>query len=372
MMVAKPLSNPGPSDLAGLWLEHAPLPMAMLAGARHIVRDINAALCRLIGKTKGDLVGKPFHDMLADSDECLMLLDGVYRTGKSAGPVAQKNSAPRSVFSSYAMWPVMADGLTVGVMIQVIETVPLHEKTLEMNEALMLGSLRQHALTAAADAANINLQIEIALREQSERDARMMTMEISHRIKNNLQLIVGLIGHEARRAAPLCVDGYTAMQARIGAIAELYDLISQSSRGQTVSVDAYLEEIAKTLSAGLLGNTSGIEIEVKAEALDIDPDRAVPFGLLVNELTTNAIKHAFPGGKGHVALCAQRIGDQIELTVTDNGVGVQIKDLPKTPGKHGSDYVAIFVRQLGGTIEMLGSEGTGTIARIRFPLLAVQ
>ena len=71
-------------------------------------------------------------------------------------------------------------------------------------------------------------------------------------------------------------------------------------------MDAYLREIAKTMSASLLGNTSGIEIEVKAEPLEIDPDRAVPFGLLVNELATNAIKHAFPGGSGHVLLAWSR------------------------------------------------------------------
>jgi two-component sensor histidine kinase len=136
-------------------------------------------------------------------------------------------------------------------------------------------------------------------------------------------------------------------------------------------VDAYLREIAKSMSASLLGNASGITIEVKADALDIDPDRAVPFGLLVNELATNAIKHAFPGGTGRVVLCVEQVGDQIELTVADDGVGMKDKDLAKIPEKRGSDYVAIFVRQLGGTILASGTEGTGTIIRIRLPLLLV-
>ena len=123
------------------------------------------------------------------------------------------------------------------------------------------------------------------------------------------------------------------MQARIGAIAQLYDLISQSSRGRTVAVDAYLREIAKTMSASLLGNTSGIEIEVKAEPLEIDPDRAVPFGLLVNELATNAIKHAFPDGSGHIMLCVEQIGDQIELIVSDDGVGMKDKGFGEESGE---------------------------------------
>jgi PAS domain S-box-containing protein len=210
---------------------------------------------------------------------------------------------------------------------------------------------------------------DVTDRKQRERDAQMLTNEISHRIKNNLQLIVGLIAYEARSMAQPYVQGYNAMQARIGAIAQLYDLISQSSHGQSVAVDAYLREIAKTMSASLLGNNSGIKIEVKADALYIDPNRAVPFGLLVNELATNAIKHAFPNGIGIVVLSAEQVGDQIELTVADDGVGTRDKDSAKIPEKRGSNYVAIFVRQLGGTIVPSGSEETGTTVRIRLPLL---
>jgi PAS domain S-box-containing protein len=149
-----------------------------------------------------------------------------------------------------------------------------------------------HGLQFGGRDASIVAALDVTDRKQRERDAQMLTNEISHRIKNNLQLIVHLIAFEARSMAQPYVQGYNAMQARIGAIAQLYDLISQSSHGQTVAVDAYLREIAKTMSASLLGNNSGIKIEVKAEALYIDANRAVPFGLLVNELTTNAIKQA--------------------------------------------------------------------------------
>jgi len=70
-------------------------------------------------------------------------------------------------------------------------------------------------------------------------------------------------------------------------------------------------------------------------------------------------------------LCVEQIGDQIELVVSDDGVGMTDKDLAKSPEKRGSDYVAIFVRQLGGTIAPSESEETGTIVRIRFPFLLV-
>lgn len=212
---------------------------------------------------------------------------------------------------------------------------------------------------------------DITDRKQRERDALVLTNEISHRIKNNLQIVVGLIAYEAKFTEASCVQGYKAMQARIGAIAQLYDLISQSSLGRTVAVDAYLREIAKVMSASLIGDASGIKIEVKAEALEIDPDHAVPFGLLVNELATNALKHAFPHGDGHITLSVEQVGDEIELVVADDGIGIQDKVVTRIAQKRGSDYVAIFVRQLGGTILPAPPDERGTIVRIRLPLLLV-
>jgi two-component sensor histidine kinase len=358
-------------ELSNRYLEHAPLPMATVEGPVHIVRYVNPAFCRLIETAREELIGQPFGEIFPEKGGCLARLDNIFRTGKSESYTEQEYSDPRPVFRSYTMWPVMANGHPVGIVIEVIESAPLYEKALAMNEALILGSLRQHELTSVANTSNTQLQTEVDERKQRELDAQMLTNEISHRIKNNLHIVVGLIGHAARRAPAPCVSGYAAMQTRIAAIAELYDLISQSRRGQIVALAAYLREIAKTMSASLLGEASGIRIEVTAEALDIDPERAVPLGLLVNELATNAIKHAFPDGKGRILLSARRIGDQIELDVADNGSGMKDLDSEKVSGKHGADYVAIFVRQLGGTLAVLGSEGMGTTVRIRFPLLVV-
>ncbi len=212
---------------------------------------------------------------------------------------------------------------------------------------------------------------DITDRKQRERDAETLTNEISHRIKNNLQLVVGLIAFESRSASAPCVPGYRAMQARIGAIAELYDLISHASDGDAIALDAYLGKIAEVMTASLLGPDSGIMIEVEAAPLTIDPTRAVPFGLLVNELATNAVKHAFPDGKGRIVLSVREIAGQVELTVADDGVGIVEKTATKTE-KRGFDYVAIFVRQLGGVVStpaQTPGSMRGTTVCIRFPLL---
>jgi two-component sensor histidine kinase len=172
-VAVKPTSTPAlqASDLSSLCLaitEHAPLPMATLEGANHIVRYVNPAFCRLMDKPTKQLVGKPFGEMLPEKDECVTLLDRVYRTGKSESHTEQQHSKQHPVFWSYTMWPVVTNECPVGVMIQVTETAQFHEKTLAMNEALMLGSLHQHELTEVADSLNVQLQREINERKQVE------------------------------------------------------------------------------------------------------------------------------------------------------------------------------------------------------------
>jgi len=167
----KPTSAHQPPDLSSLCLaiaEHAPLPMVTVEGASHIVRYVNPAFCRLLDKPSEQLVGIPFCEMLPERDECVTLLDRVFRTGKPESHTEQEHSKPHPIFWSFTMWPVLADERPMGVMIQVTETAQFHEKTLAMNEALMLGSVRQHELTEASESLNAQLRTEIAVRKQAE------------------------------------------------------------------------------------------------------------------------------------------------------------------------------------------------------------
>ena len=180
------------SDLSSLCLaitEHAPLPMATVEGASHIVRYVNPAFCRLLDKPSEQLVGIPFCEMLPERDECVTLLDRVFRTGKPESHTEQQHSKPHPVFWSYTMWPVLADERPVRVMIQVTETAQFHEKTLAMNEALMLGMLRQHELTEVADSLNVQLQGEITERKLVEAEQKKLDQRLRDQQFYTLSLI---------------------------------------------------------------------------------------------------------------------------------------------------------------------------------------
>jgi signal transduction histidine kinase/PAS domain-containing protein len=157
------------SDLCASILEHAPLPIATVAGATHMVRYVNPAFCRLMGKNREDLIGKPFVEIMPEKDECLALLDRVYCTGEPESHTEQNGTAPHPPFWSYLMWPVFGPGdRPVGVALQVTETAKFHQQSVAMSEALMLSSVRQHELTEAAEDLNAQLRTEIAERKQTE------------------------------------------------------------------------------------------------------------------------------------------------------------------------------------------------------------
>ena len=169
-MAAPPPPAKIPSELSSLALEAAPLPMATVEGATRIVRYGNPAFCRLMGKPMEQLVGMPISDLLPEKDRCVSLIERVFRTGKPLNHTEKDISKSDPIFWSYTMWPLLADELLVGVMIQVTESTRAHETMVEMNEALLIGSLRQHELTEASEELNKRLQAEIAERQKTARD----------------------------------------------------------------------------------------------------------------------------------------------------------------------------------------------------------
>jgi two-component sensor histidine kinase len=190
--------------------------------------------------------------------------------------------------------------------------------------------------------------------------------ELTHRVKNSLQMIAAMVGIEAR--SHKSGEGKAALERvshRINALGHLYSKLSKADTVEAVDAATYLEDLCRDLIASVHeeGATS-IELKTDIESELLPTDRAIPIGLMVNELVTNAVKYAFPGEtKGTVLVTLKRVPGELRLTVADNGRGV---DARRADSGLGGRLVEGFAQQLGGQLER-ESDSRGTTVRLILP-----
>jgi diguanylate cyclase (GGDEF)-like protein/PAS domain S-box-containing protein len=148
--------------------ETSPLPMAEVEGSTHILRYVNPAFCLLTAKPKEQLIGYPFSDIAPEGEGCLASLNGVYRSGEAVTQTEQEHSASHPLHWSYSMWPLRnKDNQPRGIIVQVTDATSLHLNAVVMNQALMLGSVRQHELTEESQRLLERLQAEMLVSKQA-------------------------------------------------------------------------------------------------------------------------------------------------------------------------------------------------------------
>ena len=161
-----------PLDWSGPYLEQAPLAMALVERAGQTVRYVNPAFCCLLDKPATQFIGKPFPALLTQPDGCAAMLDRVFITGKTESRSEEQPGKRPGLFWSFTMWPVLMDGRLLGVVVKVTEHERLQEKTVAVNEALILSSVHQHELAEAAQNLNARLREEIAERQHTQEALR--------------------------------------------------------------------------------------------------------------------------------------------------------------------------------------------------------
>ena len=170
-------------------IERAPLPTIEVQGSDHVVAYVNSAFCRLLGKTREELLGNPFSEIVPAGDQCVPILDGVYETGEAVTHAQGDGSEPNPAYWLYAMWPSLdANQQAVGVIIQLTKTAHFHQSATAINEALLISGLRQHELTEIAEKLNAGLHGEIAERKRTEETLRQAQADLAHQAAHQEQL----------------------------------------------------------------------------------------------------------------------------------------------------------------------------------------
>jgi signal transduction histidine kinase len=319
--------------------------MATVEGATRIVRYVNPAFCRLMRKTIDQLVGKPLYELLPEKDKCVALVDRVFRRGKPESYTEQEKTKPHPVFWSYTVWPVLADERLVGVMIQVTETAEVHGTMVAMNEALMLGSVRQHELTEASEKLNAQLHVEISERKLAEEALHRAQALLTDRAgqleglvaertaeltstNKQLEEFVYTIAHDLR--APLrAMHGYSRMLVEEAGAAlneaskEYADRINKSAKFMDALLNDLLdfsrisqqrvELTSVSLEAAIGAVLSRLQRDIQAKNAQIESRGPWP-AVLVHEptliqvlfnLVSNALKFVPPGVPPRICVRAE-------------------------------------------------------------------
>lgn len=212
---------------------------------------------------------------------------------------------------------------------------------------------------------------EIQLQE-SLQEKELLLKEIHHRVKNNLQVVIGLLNLQKRSIAdPAIAQLFEYSKNRVFTMATIHESLYQSKQLDRVNLGKYIQDLVDALARSNDIKSRQIQFQVKVDAIDVNIETAMPCGLIVNELITNAIKHAFLDRlQGQVSIeCCSAANDHILLTVRDNGVGIPIDiDIDKSSSL-GLRITNNLVRQLKGTIEIDTSEH-GTCFSLKFAELA--
>ena len=195
----------------------------------------------------------------------------------------------------------------------------------------------------------------------------LLTREMSHRVKNSLTSVVGLLRVQARSAQS--EDVKNALQdasLRVATIAQVHDRLWRGSQIGFVELADFMTELCKKLQ----GHANGHALHCYADSMLLSADHAIPLGLLINELVTNAIKYAYPAGGGEVKVSAREIGGHLQVQVSDEGIGLpEGFDLDSPSASLGFKVVAGMVRQLGGHLTFASNDPKGTHFVLNLPIL---
>lgn len=191
-------------------------------------------------------------------------------------------------------------------------------------------------------------------------EKEVLLREIHHRVKNNMQIISSLLNLQSYYIKDKkYVDMLKESQDRIKSMALIHEKLYQSESLANIKSSDYIAALVNSLFQSYEVTTQRIAVKLEIEDMSLDIDTAIPCGLIINELVSNSLKHAFPDREGEIMIVFRSIDDTKELTVSDNGVGIPEDVDFKTTESLGLHLVTILAEdQLDGEITLDRSKGT--------------
>ena len=323
-------------------VEAAPSAMVMV-GSDGRIEMVNAQAEQLFGYARHDLLGRPVE----------LLVPERFR-GEHPGHRGAFLSDPRSrpMGAGRDLFALRSDGTEVPVEIGL--------NPIETEDGIMVLS----AIVDISDRKQKEARIQEALKEKD-----LLLAEVHHRVKNNLQVVHSLLNLQAYQIAdPVARDLLRECQNRVQSMALIHQTLYQSKDFAEVDFRLFLDALIPTLLATYGIDSSRVSLEISATDVHLPINIAVPCGLVVNELISNALKHAFPNGRAgsvsvEIAPCET---DSICLAVSDSGIGLAPESTPEEGNSLGLQLVVLLCEQLRGKLEI--SRADPTRFAVTFPV----
>lgn len=309
----------------------------VVVDARGTIVACNQQLEALFGYGRDELQAQPLEVLIGD------LAPGhrALRDGFMAHPTTRSMGAGRDLFGRHR------DGHPVPVEIGLTPMRSASGDPLVVASIVDLTERRRHD----------------SLLRESLAEKEMLLRELHHRSKNNLQLIASMLDLASQQSSP--EEALHASRERINSISLIHEQLYQSKQVSALDFSEYAKDLV-ALVEGTWGR-AGQHVSVRFTGGDVrlGLDRAIPAGLLLNELVSNAYKHAFPEARdGTLEVRLDREADEVRLSVLDDGVGLP-EGKPAT-GHIGLELVNALTRQLRGTLRFERG-APGTHVHLRFP-----
>jgi two-component sensor histidine kinase len=210
-------------------------------------------------------------------------------------------------------------------------------------------------------------QADARLLEALEHQA-LLTREMSHRVKNSLTSVVGLLRVQARSAPSEDVrNALKDAGERVATIAQVHDHLWRGERIGFIDLADFMSQLCKKLK----GSTEGHTLQCHADPMLLSADHAIPLGLLINELVTNAVKYAYPQGSGVIEVSAREMAGHLHVEVSDQGVGLPDGfDIDRPGASLSFKVIAGMVRQLQGHLTIRSNDPNGARFLLDLPILS--
>ena len=345
------------SELATIYAS-APVVLAVVDEHMHLER-VNEFAVRLAGQSLQQIIG-----------------EGPGRAvGCTHGPLTSGGCGNGPECSRCALRLAVADTIGNGINHAGIDLetasspgseTPSRRTRLLVSSTIITSEPSRKALICAQDVtplkdAEESLQATVRELKAALAEKTVLLKEVHHRVKNNLAVISSLLGMRAEATKVVEVKrALEESQQRVASIALIHEHLYGDERLDRVNFADYARQLVDELSMALLKEPDRITVMVEPSAVELGVDRAVPCALIVNELITNALKHAFPNRrKGTVGVGCQEVApNRLKLSVYDDGVGMAEDSGPRRPNSLGLEIVQILTRQLGGSMEVFHGQGT--------------